>query len=64
MGVLRVDHPNIAEFIRIKNNSDTLTQFNLSVGVTDAFMQAVKEDTTFDLVCDGRVYDTINARAL
>ena len=64
MGVLRVDHPNIAEFIRIKNNSDTMTQFNLSVGVTDAFMQAVKDGTTFDLVFDGRVYDTIDARAL
>ena len=64
MGVLRVDHPDIAEFIRIKNNSTTLTQFNLSVGVTDAFMQAVKDDTTFDLTFEGRVYDTINARAL
>jgi ribonucleoside-diphosphate reductase alpha chain len=64
MGVLRVDHPDIAEFIRVKNNSDTLTQFNLSVGVTDKFMEAVKEDGTFDLVFDGRVYDTINARAL
>ena len=64
MGVLRVDHPDIAEFIRIKNNSTALTQFNLSVGVTDAFMQAVKDDTTFDLVFDGRTYDTINARAL
>lgn len=64
MGVLRVDHPDIAEFIRIKNNSTTLTQFNLSVGVTDAFMEAVKTDGTFDLVFEGRVYDTINARAL
>ena len=64
MGVMRVDHPDIAEFIRVKNNSDTLTQFNLSVGVTDKFMEAVKEDGTFDLVFDGRVYDTINARAL
>lgn len=64
MGVLRVDHPDIAEFIRIKNNSTVLTQFNLSVGVTDKFMEAVKEDTTFDLVFEGRVYDTINARAL
>jgi len=64
MGVMRVDHPDIAEFIRAKNNSDTLTQFNLSVGVTDKFMEAVKEDGTFDLVFDGRVYDTINARAL
>jgi len=64
MGVLRVDHPDIAEFIRIKNNSTTLTQFNLSVGVTDKFMQAVKDDTDFDLTFEGRVYDTINARAL
>ena len=64
MGVLRVDHPDIAEFIRIKNNSTTLTQFNLSVGVTDKFMQAVKNDGTFDLEFEGRVYDTINARAL
>ena len=64
MGVLRVDHPDIAEFIRVKNNSTTLTQFNLSVGVTDKFMEAVKADDTFDLVFDGRVYDTINARAL
>lgn len=64
MGVLRVDHPDIAEFIKVKNNTTVLTQFNLSVGVTDAFMQAVKEGTEFDLVFEGRVYDTIDARAL
>ena len=64
MGVLRVDHPDIAEFIKVKNNTTTLTQFNLSVGVTDAFMTAVKEGTEFDLVFEGRVYDTIDARAL
>ncbi len=64
MGVLRVDHPDIAEFIRVKTNSHALTQFNLSVGVTDKFMEAVKEGTEFDLVFEGRVYDTIDARAL
>lgn len=64
MGVLRVDHPDIAEFIKAKNNSTMFTQFNLSVGVTDEFMTAVKEDGTFDLVFEGRVYDTIRARAL
>ena len=64
MGVLRVDHPDIEEFIRAKNNSDTLTQFNISVGVTDEFMQAVKNDTDFDLRFDDRVYKTVNARAL
>jgi ribonucleoside-diphosphate reductase alpha chain len=64
MGVLRVDHPDIEEFIRAKNNSDTLTQFNISVGVTDEFMAAVKEDLDFDLQFDGRVYKTVSARAL
>ena len=49
MGVLRVDHPDIEEFIRAKNNSDNLTQFNISVGVTDEFMIAVKDDLDFDL---------------
>jgi len=64
MGVLRVDHPDIAEFIRVKTNTTVLTQFNLSVGVTDKFMEAVKNNETFDLVFEGRVYDTINASAL
>lgn len=64
MGVLRVDHPDIQEFIRAKNNSTSFTQFNLSVGVTDAFMEAVKNDTDFDLVFDGRVYSTVKATAL
>lgn len=64
MGVLRVDHPDIEEFIRAKNNSTELTQFNISVGVTDAFMEAVKYDTDFNLVFDGRVYKTIKAKAL
>lgn len=64
MGVLRVDHPDIEQFITAKNNDTALTQFNISVGVTDAFMQAVKDDTDFDLVFDGRVYKTIRARYL
>ena len=64
MGVLRVDHPDIEEFITAKNNSDTLTQFNISVGVTDEFMKAVKEDLDFDLKFEGRVYKTVSATAL
>ena len=64
MGVLRVDHPDIQEFIHAKNNSTDLTQFNMSVGVTDAFMQAVKDGTDFDLVFEGQVHKTIDARAL
>lgn len=64
MGVLRVDHPDIEDFIRAKANSTELTQFNISVGVTDKFMQAVKDDDLFDLVFEGRVYRTVRARAL
>ena len=64
MGVLRVDHPDIEEFISAKNNSTELTQFNISVGVTDVFMQAVKNDTDFDLVFEGQVYKTVSATAL
>lgn len=64
MGVLRVDHPDIREFIKAKNNQTELTQFNLSVGVTDEFMEAVKEDKFFDLKFDGRVYETVRARFL
>ena len=64
MGVLRVDHPDIEEFIKAKNNSTTLTQFNVSVGVTDAFMDAVINDKPFNLTFNGRVYKTVKAKAL
>lgn len=64
MGVLRVDHPDIEEFISAKNNSTELTQFNISVGITDKFMKAVKEDTFFDLEFEGKVYRQIKARYL
>lgn len=64
MGVLRVDHPDIEEFVGAKTNYDKLTQFNISVGVTDKFMEAVKSDSEFELVFDGRVYKTVRAKAL
>lgn len=64
MGVLRVDHPDIEEFVESKQNSTNLTQFNISVGVTDEFMEAVIHDKMFDLKFEGRVYKTIRAKAL
>ena len=64
MGVMRVDHPDIEEFIQAKTNTTNLTQFNISVGVTDKFMEAVRTDSDFDLVFKGQVYKTVRAKAL
>lgn len=66
MGVLRVDHPDIEEFIQAKRNSDKLTGFNISVGITDAFMEALTNDSddSFTLCFDGIDYKTISAKAL
>lgn len=64
MGVLRIDHPDIEEFILAKTNETALRRFNLSVGVTDAFMQAVIDDVDFDLVFEGEVYKTVPATYL
>src|SRR5690606_19829732 len=49
-GVLRVDHPDIEEFVRAKTNPSELQSFNLSVGITDEFMRALKEGRDFSLV--------------
>jgi len=50
MGVLRCDHPDIIDFIEAKVDSESLRNFNLSVGVTDRFMRAVAQNRPFDLV--------------
>ena len=50
MGVMRVDHPDVEEFITSKISENAITNFNISVGITDAFMHAVKEDKDWDLV--------------
>lgn len=64
MGVLRVDHPDVEEFVRAKQNADQLTRFNMSLAVTDEFMQAVRNEGPFDLKFNGEVYNTINAAEL
>ncbi len=50
MGILNADHPDIIEFITSKENEGVLNNFNISVGVTDAFMKAVQEDEKYKLV--------------
>ena len=66
MGVLRVDHPDIEEFVSAKRNSDRLTGFNISVGITDKFMEALTntDDSSFDLVFEHKTYKTICAKKL
>jgi ribonucleoside-diphosphate reductase alpha chain len=50
MAVLRVDHPDIIDFITCKENNDTLNNFNISVGLTEEFMKAVENDEDYDLI--------------
>jgi len=64
MAVLRVDHPDIEEFIRSKRNQNELTNFNISVGITDEFMSCVQNNETFALRHNGKVYKYIDANAL
>jgi ribonucleoside-diphosphate reductase alpha chain len=49
MAVLRVDHPDIEDFITCKTDENAITNFNISVGITDAFMEAVEKDTEWEL---------------
>lgn len=64
MANLRCDHPDVVKFIEAKHKSGELTNFNLSVLVTDKFLQAVKNNQTWQLVFDNKVFDELRAREL
>lgn len=63
MGVLRVDHPDIMDFIHAKEDQTQLTNFNFSVAITDKFMEAVREDQNYDLIdpSNGKVVEQLSA---
>lgn len=64
MGILRVDHPDIMEFIKAKERDGELNNFNLSIGLTEKFMQAVEKKEDFDLIApnSGEPVGKLNAR--
>ena len=64
MATMRCDHPDIEDFITAKSDAARLRMFNVSMLVTDAFMEAVKADGQHDLVFDGKTYKTVSARGL
>src|ERR1051325_4065203 len=66
MGILRVDHPDIMDFVTCKEDLTQVTNFNISVAVTRAFMEAVKNGTSYDLIdpANGSVVATLDARTV
>jgi len=66
MGILNIDHPDIYEFIHLKEEDQTIKNFNLSVGVTDNFMQAVADNKKWKLINprNGEAVKTISAKKL
>lgn len=64
MATMRCDHPDIEHFITAKSDSARLRMFNMSVLISDDFMEAVKADGSWELQFDGKIYHTVQARDL
>lgn len=66
MGILRIDHPDILKFIDCKEKNDEINNFNISVAISDKFMEAVKAGTGYELINpqNGEVAETLDARTV
>jgi len=64
MGILRIDHPDIEKFISAKHDYTQLTNFNLSVAITDEYVKAFKNNDYYELKHEGKVYKKIKAREI
>lgn len=66
MGILRIDHPDIEQFITSKSSNDELNNFNISVAITEEFMMAVEENRDYDLIdpCSKEVVGKLNAKKI
>lgn len=66
IALMDISHPDIEEFIQVKegDKNKALTGFNISVKISDNFLNAVKKDSDWDLVFNGKVYKTVKAREL
>ncbi len=64
IGILRVDHPDIMEFVALKKEEGRLSNFNLSVGITDEFMEALRANGDFNLRFCGKVRKTLKAKEI
>ncbi|MFQ5492675.1 MAG: adenosylcobalamin-dependent ribonucleoside-diphosphate reductase [Candidatus Dojkabacteria bacterium] len=62
MGILRIDHPDMMRFISAKQDYSQLTNFNMSIAITDEFTKALREGTKYELKHNGNVYEELSAR--
>jgi len=62
MGILRVDHPDILEFIDLKKDEGVLTNMNISIAITDSFMTALKSNSNYKLIFNGKVVGSLKAK--
>ncbi|MEI7579591.1 MAG: adenosylcobalamin-dependent ribonucleoside-diphosphate reductase [bacterium] len=64
MGILRIDHPNIEKFITAKHDYSQLTNFNVSIAITDEFIKALENKTTYNLQFNGKKYQAVPAELI